>query len=44
MAGQLLQSETISNGQLNVSCLAKGLYLVTVEAGGKTITHKVVKE
>lgn len=44
MAGQLLHSETISNGQLNVSRLAKGLYLVTVEAGGKTTTHKVVKK
>lgn len=44
MAGQLLQSETISNGQLNVSRLAKGLYLIAVEAGGKTTTHKVVKQ
>lgn len=44
MAGQLLQSETISNGQLNVSRLSKGLYLVKVEAGGKTTTHKVVKQ
>lgn len=44
MAGQLLHSETISNGQVNMSRLAKGLYLVTVEAGGKVTTHKVVKK
>lgn len=44
MAGQQLLNKTITNGQLNLSSLAKGIYIVKVETDGKVSNHKVVKK
>lgn len=44
MAGQQMLNKTTTNGQLNLSSLAKGVYIVKVEADGKISSHKVVKK
>ena len=44
-SGSLVKSASVEkNGSLNVSSLAKGVYVVTGEVNGKTVSQKVIKE
>ena len=43
--GSLVKSASVEkNGSLNVSSLAKGVYVVTGEVNGKTVSQKIVKQ
>ena len=45
VSGSLVKSASVEkNGSLNVSSLAKGVYVVTGEVNGKTVSQKVIKE
>lgn len=43
-AGQLVSKQAVTNGQLNVSALPKGVYTLSVEADGKVSTTKFIKK
>ena len=42
--GRKVLSEQLSGQDIDVSVLAKGMYIVRVEAGNKVLTHKLIKE
>ncbi|MGV4414218.1 T9SS type A sorting domain-containing protein [Chryseobacterium sp. T1] len=45
MNGQVVKTaDVLENGSLNVSQLAKGIYIVTATVNGKTISQKIVKK
>lgn len=43
-AGQLVSKQAVTNGQLNVSALPKGVYTLSVEADSKVSTTKFIKK
>ncbi|PZQ52003.1 MAG: hypothetical protein DI570_24710 [Phenylobacterium zucineum] len=43
-AGQRVLSKAVTNGQLNVSALQKGVYTLSVETNGKPSTTKFIKK
>jgi uncharacterized repeat protein (TIGR03803 family) len=43
-AGQQVLKTTITNGQLNMDSLTKGVYILNLEYDGKISSHKIVKE
>jgi hypothetical protein len=42
--GSLVKSETILDNEINISNLAQGLYLLTIESEGKRYSNKFIKE
>lgn len=45
VSGQLVKSAAVNNGtSLDVSALAKGVYVVTGESEGKTVSQKIIKK
>lgn len=42
--GQKVLSKAVTNGQLNVSALQKGVYTITIDANGKPSTTKFIKK
>lgn len=44
MAGQQVFTGAATNGQVNLSSLSKGVYIVKIEADGNVSTHKIVKK
>ncbi|WP_042722105.1 T9SS type A sorting domain-containing protein [Flavobacterium sp. B17] len=43
-AGQLVLNQTVNNGQVNVSTLPKGIYMLSISADGKSYTTKFIKK
>jgi len=43
-AGQEVLSRAVTNGQLNVNSLAKGIYIVKIETDGRISSQKIVKK
>jgi hypothetical protein len=44
MHGQMVLTQMVANNSVDISPLAKGIYLVKLENDGKTLTHKLMKE
>lgn len=44
VAGQQVLSKAVTNGQLNVNSLAKGVYIVKIETDGRISSQKIIKK